>query len=149
MITENAVWSDEFIIDAPVELVWKILTDFENYEKWNKFCPSIKTELKLGATVDMMVDLGNGLQPQIEIMCLIEENKAIAWEMTMDSKDVLYACRTQTLKKISETQCSYITVDDFAGELTAAVIESQGENVERGFNLCGSGLKAYAESLVS
>ena len=48
MITETAVFSDEVTIDAPVELVWKILLDFDNYGQWNTFCPiAINNSLEL------------------------------------------------------------------------------------------------------
>ena len=72
MITENAVFSDMVTIDASVETVWAILIDFKNYKKWNSFCPSIQAELTIGSDVDMQVDLGNGLQQQIEQMVRIE-----------------------------------------------------------------------------
>ena len=62
MITENAVYSDEVTIEAPVELVWEILLDFDNYELWNTFCPRvINDSLEIGSSVDMMVDMGDTL----------------------------------------------------------------------------------------
>ena len=82
MITENAVFSDEVTIKAPVEMVWSILLDFESYEQWNSFCPTAKNDsLEMGAAVDMMVDLGNGLSRQVEYICKVEPNQCIAWAM--------------------------------------------------------------------
>jgi uncharacterized membrane protein len=40
MISEDTISSDEVTIAAPVQLVWDVLVDFENYGLWNKFCPS-------------------------------------------------------------------------------------------------------------
>ena len=52
MISDTAVASDVVIIQAPAELVWSILVDFERYSEWNRFCPQIKSTLELGAAVD-------------------------------------------------------------------------------------------------
>ena len=73
MITENAVYSDEVTIEAPVELVWDILLDFAHYGEWNTFCPSARVDsLELGSSVDMMVNLGGNLSRQVEYLCRVE-----------------------------------------------------------------------------
>ena len=40
----------EIEINAPVEKVWTILSDFEKYPDWNPFVKSIEGEIKEGAT---------------------------------------------------------------------------------------------------
>ena len=147
MITEDAVWSDEFTINAPAELVWDVLTDFARYEEWNPFCPQITTRLELGAPVEMMTDLGRGLQPQTEYMSRIEPPHCIAWAMENKPEDPVHACRIQYIKPIDASSCVYQTVDEFGGPGMAAMLERFGAQVERGFNNCGRGLKAQAEKL--
>ena len=39
----------EVIINAPVEKVWNVLTDFENYINWNTFIPFVIGEAKIGS----------------------------------------------------------------------------------------------------
>ncbi|MCR9106209.1 MAG: SRPBCC domain-containing protein [Gammaproteobacteria bacterium] len=146
MITENTVSSDEVTIEAPVELVWKILTDFDNYGKWNGFCPSAKVEtLTLGTAVDMMVDLGHGPSRQVEYLCRIEPNQCIAWQMENKPGDPVHAVRSQYLKRLDDARCSYISIDEFSGPGTASMMEAFAANVEAGFNRCAYDLKAYAE----
>ena len=147
MITENAVHSEKILINAPDHLVWKILIDFENYAEWNTFTPSIKSKLEMGAAVDMQVDLGQGLQNQVEYICRIDENKAIAWAAEFGDKETLYACRTQFIEKITDNSCYYMSVDEFSGKMTTDVVKFQGKNIEIGFNRCAIELKAYAEKL--
>lgn len=146
MLTEDAVYSDMVVIDAPVERVWQILLDFDNYAQWNSFCPQIKSSLKIGADVEMMVDLGNGLQEQVEQLERLEVNREIAWGMIMGDENTLRALRTQTLIAMPNQRCCYVTVDWFSGELTQAVMEGMGAAVEAGFNACAYGLKTYAEA---
>ena len=145
MISDTAVASDVVIIQAPAELVWSILVDFERYSEWNRFCPQIKSTLELGAAVEMMTDLGFGLQPQTEYMSCIEPPNKIAWSMDNKPGDPIHACRSQCITALSHDSCSYYTVDDFSGEYMPAMLEQFGVGIERGFNRCASDLKEYAE----
>lgn len=147
MIGTDKVSSDEIIIDAPVEVVWEVLIDFDNYGKWNLFSPQTSAELKLGSPVTMMVDLGNGLQKQVEYITCIEPNEAIAWGMENKPGDPIHAVRTQTLTRLSDSQCSYLSVDEFSGAAVPAMMELMAKPVKDGFNLCAQGLKQYAEQL--
>ena len=145
MIGKDMVSSDEIHIDAPVELVWRILVDFENYGKWNRFCPQAVAKLEVGSPIKMMVDLGNGLQEQVEYITRIEPNKVIAWGMENKPGDPIHAIRTQTLTKLSDSSCSYLSVDNFSGDGVPDMLAVMGKPVEDGFNLCAQGLKQYAE----
>ena len=147
MITADSVSSDKVTINAPVELVWYVLTDFTNYQDWNTFSPQVDTELILGAKVNMQVDLGNGLQKQIEVMQDIKVNECLAWGMVLDDKDTLAVCRAQVLERIDEETCTYITRDEFEGKLAPLVIEENGKAIELGFNACARGLKRQAEMM--
>jgi uncharacterized protein YndB with AHSA1/START domain len=148
MITENAVYSDEVTIEAPVELVWEILLNFDNYGQWNDFCPSAKNEsLVLGSAVDMMVDLGAGLSRQVEYICRVEPNKCIAWGMENKPEDPIHAVRSQHLKRLDDNRCTYVSVDEFAGPQMTAMMEHFAPAVEAGFNRCAYDLKAHAEGV--
>ena len=147
MITHDTVFSDEVTIHAPVETVWAVLVDFERYSEWNEFCPSIKTRLEVDAPVDMMVDLGDGLQNQVEYFERIETNSTLVWSVTMGGPGELFARRTQTLTPIDQDSCTYVTDDRFEGTLVSTVLDAFGPAIERGFNTCALGLKRRAESL--
>lgn len=151
MITDDTVTSKEVVINAPAEVVWDILVDFENYSQWNRFCPKADAVLELGSPVNMLVDLGFGLQEQIEYISLIEPGRAIAWGMENKPGDPIHAVRTQWLKPLDENRCTYLTMDDFKGsepEALKGMMELMAKRVEDGFNLCAEGLKEYAEKAV-
>ena len=147
MITENSVSSDEVIINAPAELVWDVIMDFESYGLWNTFCPSMKGDAVLGSPLEMQVDLGNGLQPQVEYITKIEPCQTVVWSMENKPGDPIHANRAQHLTPIDERSCRYVSVDEFSGDMMVPMIEQLGEQVERGFNACAVGLKARAEEL--
>jgi uncharacterized protein YndB with AHSA1/START domain len=147
LITENSVSCEEVTIQAPAELVWEVLVDFGNYHLWNEFCPAIEAELKLGAPVSMQVDMGNGLQPQVEYITRLEPPGLITWSMENRPGDPIHADRSQFVTPIDETSCTYLTVDEFSGQGVAPMMAAMGEIVEAGFNRCARGLKARAEAL--
>lgn len=147
MITENSVSSEEIVINAPAELVWDILLDFDNYGEWNLFCPSVKGEPVVGAALEMQVDLGNGLQQQVEYVTRVEPCHTITWSMENKPGDPVHADRTQRITPIDEGSCRYVSVDEFSGEFVPQMMEAMAEVVELGFNRCAEGLKKRAEAL--
>jgi len=147
VITENSVSSEEIVINAPAELVWDVLVDFENYGEWNSFCPSVKGEPVIGSPVDMQVDLGNGLQRQVEYVTRVEPGRSITWSMENRPGDPIHADRTQCVIPIDASSCRYTSIDEFSGEFVPQMMELMGEAMERGFNACAAGLKQRAETL--
>lgn len=148
MITDSAVYSDEVVIQAPAELVWDILLDFDSYADWNAFCPTVKNDsLELGSAVDMMVDLGEGLARQVEYICRVEPHECIAWRMDNRPGDPIHAVRSQYIKRIDDASCTYLSVDEFSGPEVQPMMEALAASVEAGFNRCAYGLKDHAEKL--
>ena len=145
MIGENKVCSDTILIAAPQALVWDVLVDFDNYAAWNEFCPLIKGELRLGAALEMHVDLGQGPQLQVEYVSRIEPPQALAWRMENRPGDPIHAERTQYLSPRNAQSCYYLSEDIFSGEAVSDVLALYGEATEAGFNRCGYGLKHYCE----
>ncbi|MEP5569862.1 MAG: SRPBCC domain-containing protein [Halioglobus sp.] len=139
------VSSEILTIEAPAEVVWQVITDFEHYPLWNEFCPSIETTLEMGAPVKMQVDLGNGLQEQVEYITFIDAPSKITWSMENKEGDPIHADRSQVVTPLTDQSCTYVTYDDFSGEFAATMVEQMGEQVRGGFNLCARNLKARAE----
>ena len=147
MITESAVSSEPIVIDAPIDLVWGVLVDFAGYSDWNGFCPHAEATLALGEPIRMQVDLGFGLQEQVETICRIEPPTAIAWRMANEPGDPIHAVRTQTLEKLGDARCSYLSVDLFSGPGVPDMMAALGQAVEAGFNRCATDLKRHCEAL--
>ncbi|MEJ2531734.1 MAG: SRPBCC domain-containing protein [Halioglobus sp.] len=147
MITEDRVSSQEVVISAPIELVWSVLVDFGRYADWNGFCPHAEATLALNEPIRMQVDLGFGLQEQVETICRIEPPTAIAWRMANEPGDPIHAVRTQTLEKLGDARCSYLSVDRFSGPGVPDMMAALGQAVEDGFNRCARDLKRHCEAL--
>ncbi|GAB3270359.1 SRPBCC domain-containing protein [Parahaliea aestuarii] len=147
MIEGMTVSSDVVEIDAPAALVWQVLVDFERYGEWNTFCPVAEAELVLDTPIRMQVDLGFGLQEQVEYICRIEPERVVAWRMENRPEDPIHAVRTQVITPLGEHRCSYVSFDEFGGPEAAGMMEAMAKPVEQGFNRCAYDLKARCEAL--
>ena len=147
MITANSVSSEEIVINAPAQVVWHVILDFDNYGLWNTFCPGMKGKPVVGSPLQMMVDMGNGPQLQVEYVTKVEPIHTIVWSMENKPGDPIHADRMQRVTPIDDRSCRYWSVDEFSGEFAGPMIEQMGKLVEKGFNDCALGLKKRAEEL--
>ena len=138
--------SDPVTIEAPVETVWRVLTDFDRYGEWNPFTPHVKAELTMGARVDMRVAMGALRLKQTEFICGIEPPTRLAWRTTIGARWLLHAVREQRLDVLGDATCRYATSDEFRGLLMPVVILLSGGFARRGFNAVAVALKRRAES---
>lgn len=72
--------STEITINATPQKVWSILTDFDNYPRWNPFIKSITGSPKVGNTITTHIEPPEGqamtFQPKILVF---EANKEFRW----------------------------------------------------------------------
>ena len=123
MITANSVSSEEIVINAPAQVVWDVILDFDNYGLWNTFCPGMKGKPVVGSPLQMMVDMGNGPQLQVEYVTKVEPIHTIVWSMENKPGDPIHADRMQRVTPIDDRSCRYWSVDEFSGEFAGPMIE--------------------------
>jgi hypothetical protein len=135
----------EIEINAPIERVWEILEDFDNYGNWNHFCPKAETTKKIGDPFVMTVYLTPGKKPilQKEIFSDYVPLEAVGWSLNWGIW--LKTHRIQRLTKIDDQKTHYFTEDKFWGLLTPLVMSLHGKNVQRGFDFVARAIKTYAE----
>ena len=137
-------------IDAPIDHVWAILTDFESYSEWNPFTVAVDTCFEPGRPVIMDVAL---MPPktmrQVEFINVIEAPRRIAWGYVMGHASILQANRYQLLEPLAGDRCRYRTVDYFSGSMVPLMMATMGKKVKAGFEGVARGLKARAEAQLS
>ena len=143
----HVVRSDAIDIEAPVERVWEILTDFGRYGEWNPFTTRVDASLEVGASVELHVTLGPRRVKQMERIEAVEPPTLLAWGMTMGAAWLLTARRDQRLDILDDARCRYVTTDAFFGLLTPLVVLLYGRAIRRGFNAMAVALKRRAENL--
>lgn len=140
----HVVRSDAVVIEAPVELAWEVLADFDRYGEWNPFTTRVDANLEAGASVDLHVVLGPLRLTQKERIESVEPPTLLVWGMTMGAAWLLTARREQHLKALGDSRCRYITTDSFNGVLTPLVVLLCGGAIRRGFNAMAVALRDRA-----
>ena len=133
-------------IEAPAAFVWDILTDVENYHRWNPFTPRARTDFRIGSAVHLWVRMGPLKMPMTETMSAFEPTRLIAWGKTFGARWLLAALREQHLEAESGTSCVYRNTDRLSGALAPLVLRCFGGFMRRGFTDVGQGLKLHAEA---
>lgn len=146
---ENIVTSIKVEINAPAQLVWDILTDFERYGDWNRFCPGFETTGRLGDPVYMQVRMPGAEDTFLVTEYLIawEPCRLLSWEQrpTETNKDA--ARRDQYIEAIDDQRCTYFTTDIFLGINADTIMREHGAWVKEGFDQIALDLKKHAEAV--
>lgn len=137
--------SDAVEIEAPIERVWEVLTDFGRYGEWNPFTTRVETDSEVGSPVDLYVTLGPLKLWQRERIEVVDPPRLLVWSNRMSHSALLSARREQRLEALSATRCRYLTTDAFTGLLTPVVVLFFGWLVRNGFNTMAAALKERAE----
>ena len=137
----------KIIINAPRDLVWAVLLDFDSYPEWNPFTPKVECSLVPGEKVVLYVDMNQNskLMIQEETLLWVKESESIAWGIT--STFPVKTERAQILTALGPNKTEYLTYDKFWGILVPVVMLFYKKKIQRGFDLVAEGLKKRTEEL--
>jgi len=135
------------IIEAPIDRVWSVLSDFATYPEWSPFLVKIDGEVSVGTMLTLHVTMkpGGRTLKQRERVSMREEGREVRWGTVMGHPFFLKAERYQRLTAISPTETRYETADDFEGALVPLVFALYGANIQAGFDATAIALKARCE----
>ena len=138
-------------ISAPASLVWKILRDMKNYNKWNPFCVECESTLEMGAAVNMKLKSYVNCKPShfnnTEYICEIIPEEKISWQLPHYEAWPYPARRDQFIQKLGTNKSSYYSTDQFLGPNGIHVMRFAGPWVKQAFDDTADALKVYAENL--
>jgi len=103
------------IINAPIEKVWKVLTDWNNYSKWSSTLVEINGDIRNKGNVVVSYKVKENIYntPHIFIYKELEE---FGWSYPMENSFIgLKDNHRFRVEKISENQTLFIQTDDFKG----------------------------------
>jgi hypothetical protein len=147
----NISWNTtyaECIINASQQRVWQVLTDFPNYNAWNRFTYDFEmTDFEAGAELTLTVNLASWYQrKQRERIKQVEPPQIIAWSFPYGQNPLLNATRYQILTSREADVTYYQTWETFTGILAPLLKLTFMPMVQRGFDMCAHDLKAYCEA---
>ena len=104
-------------INASPSIVWGIVTDFENYGKWNPFIREISGLKREGSTIQVFIKPPNSNGMKFRPKILNMNQKEIKWLGKLWVPKIFDGEHSLTIKKLDEKKVLFIQKEQFNGLL--------------------------------
>ncbi len=134
----------EINIDAPRDVVFAKLIDFDDYANWNPYHVYVSGESEVGAELDITVQRPDGKRvdvPAVHVLRL-EENRELTWGGGI--KGVFYGEHVFLLESTGDGGTRLIHNEDFEG-LFIGFADLPPDVLTEGYNLMNLALKTLLE----
>jgi hypothetical protein len=134
-------------IDAPVSIVWAVLTDFSRYGDWNPFIRSIRGKAQRGEQLEILIQPpgGTGMTFRPIILGLQPETE-LRWLGQLMLPGIFDGEHQFQLEPIGESRTRLIHREVFSGLLVPLLWRSLDTQTRQGFESMNQALKKRVES---
>ena len=133
-------------INAPVEKVWAILTDFKSYPEWNPFVKSITGKVEEGATFKVVIHPPDGKAMTFKPKCLIyKENMEFRWLGHLFVPGLFDGEHVFKMKTVDKGRTKLVQSENFKGILVSMLWKQLNTKTLKGFEMMNKALKDRAE----
>ncbi len=129
-------------IRASADKVWQILTQAEEYPRFDPLCDEIRGTIVLGNKIKAFSKLSPGRAFPVKVTQM-DENRQMTWSGGMPL-GLFKGVRTFTLQSVSESETSFTVREVFSGPMLALIGRSIPDMTDP-FQQFVDGLKAHAE----
>jgi hypothetical protein len=138
----------EIEINASVERVRDILTDFASYPQWNPFIRTIIGELKVWERLEVRLEppdsRGITMRPTV---LSAEPNRLMRWVGHLLVPGLFDGEHSLATEPLGENRVRFVQHEAFKGVLVRLLARSLDKNTLRGFEEMNDALKERAEAL--
>ena len=138
----------EVEIKAPVNAVWKVLTDFGKYQEWNHFITSIEGNLEKGAKLSITVEPpGLGamkFKPDIKVL---DQEKELCWLGHLMVTGIFSGRHSFRLEELENFRTRLVQSESFSGLLVPVVRKRMERPTLMGFEMMNEEVKVRAEAM--
>jgi hypothetical protein len=135
----------EIEINASAGKVWRILSDFENFPKWNPFVIKVLGKPIVGEILKIQVQLPESrLLKFTPLVLKAEANKELRWVGTTP----LGAFRGEhfyQIESLGENKVRFVHGEHFSGWMVGLIWTMFGKATEKGYSIMNEALKKEAE----
>ncbi len=135
----------EIEIDAPPAAVWAVLTDFGAYSQWNPDIPHLAGELRVGATLEVLVSPPDGTEMTFRPKVLVvEPARELRWKGKLWVPGLFDGEHFFVLRETERGGTRLQHGENFSG-LLVKVLGKALTNTARGFVYMNQALKKTVE----
>ena len=121
-------------IDAPVERVWEVLTDFDRFPDWNPFIRRIHGKAQVGSRLDVFLGAsgtrGMRFRP---IVTKVVPNRELRWLGRLGLPRLFDGEHIFQIEPLGPTRARFIQRERFRGLLVLLMARSLNRDARRGF----------------
>lgn len=137
----------EVEIDASPAEVWKVLTAFDEFPRWNPFIVRIEGTPAVGRRLKARLDPPGGrgisLRP---VVTVVEPERELAWLGRLGIPGVFDGAHRFQLEPLPEGRTRFVQSEHFRGALVPLVRRSLNRHTLRGFEAMNRALEARVEA---
>lgn len=134
------------VINASVEKVWNILTNFQEYPEWNPFIISIKGQPVKGGTLTSTIKMSNQkTQTFRPIITELKDQEEFRWVGKLFVKGLFDGEHYFKVSSVDEGKTKLIHGENFSGLLVGPILKAVKEDTVKGFHQMNAALKSMAE----
>jgi hypothetical protein len=134
-------------INAPVDQVWKVLTDFDRFHEWNPVIRRVEGDLAVGRPVVMTVNSPTGERQWRLRISRLDAGREFAWRFSERHPLLYRGEHTFWVGPIDEHTTRYIDRETFQGFLVPSRRHALGTQTKAGMVAMGDALKRRVETV--
>ena len=136
-------------VQAPAEILWEVISDFETWSAWNPIHPRIEAALRIGTPVS--VDLVVDSQPAKTIEAVVQDwvpYEQLHWRSTR-MRGLITTIRYLEIERMSDVGSTFSNGELFMGPLVRLVSRDERRRLRAAYTRMGEAVKTRAEALWS
>lgn len=135
----------EIQINASPTTVWNILTDFDDFSRWNPFIKEISGNIQVGSQIYVYIKPPNSNAMKFKPKLLkYEPEKEIRWIGKFYLPKLVDGEHSLSIKKLNNENILFVQKETFSG-LLVPFISGLLKDTKTGFELMNNELKKEAE----
>jgi hypothetical protein len=143
-----AVYSTTFPIDAPSEVVWDVLTDFDRYPEWNPSLPSIIGNVQVGRTVSLTLAMPGRPSPRVKAQLTeVAPQRRLRSHGNAGAEWLFNGDRDFVIEPADDGGVNFTHVEDIRGALFPVFRLVMGSAIQRHHDGLNAALKQRAEAM--
>lgn len=122
------------VIDASVDAIWKVLTDFASYDAWNPVVKKARGRASVGADLDFVLQIGP-LKAPIAARVVEADGRELRWEgpRVRALSPIARGSHYFRLEALDETRTRLVHGEDFGGPVFALPWKVLGPQLEKSY----------------
>ncbi len=133
----------EIEIDAPVERVWEVLTDFDRFPEWNPFIRQIRGNMRVGSRLEVFIGASGtqGMRFRPTVMKVVP-NRELRWLGRLGLPRLFDGEHIFQIDPLGPMRARFIQRERFRSLLVPLLARSLNRDARRGFDEMNRALRA-------